>query len=299
MRARDRFVRANLRLVVSYVSKKCTRLCRILETEDLIQAGNQGLITAVERFDPARGYKFSTYAYWWIRQAIGRHSDTLSRAIAIPGSHSQLLGRLSAVTCRLEGELGRPPTHAEIAEALGCSVAVLAQALENGRPVGSLDQVISDDGLELGSLVASFDKSPEEEEERVERWKQAEELRNLIGTLPKDHQRLLIMAHGLDGVEVPRAELAAAEGLTTRALGSRLTKLQQQLATQSIQLVLVAVPRSKVDPRKRIYRRRERPDQLVLVPVERVKPRPVALRSCRSIPRNWLTLRDRLGLAAV
>jgi RNA polymerase primary sigma factor len=78
-RARDRFVSANLRLVVAYISKRCHRLTRSFDREDLTQAGNMGLITAAERFDPAKGYRFSTYAYWWIRQAINRWVDQHGR----------------------------------------------------------------------------------------------------------------------------------------------------------------------------------------------------------------------------
>jgi RNA polymerase primary sigma factor len=296
MRARDRFVQANLRLAVSYVSKRCNRLTRIHGQDDLIQAANEGLIRAVERFDPARGYRFSTYAYWWIRQAVGCWAYRHGRSIAIPGSHCQHLGRLAAVERRLTSELNRTPTHQEIAEALGVSVAVLEQVIENGRPVGSLDQVVSDDGLELSGLVATYDRSPEEEEEQRERWRQAEQLRNLISRLPNQERRLLSLAWGLDGVELPRPELAQQEGLSTRALELKLQRLQASLASQSVQLVLVAVARKKVEPKNCTRRRRERPDQLVLVPVERVKPQPAALRSCGSIPRNWLGLRDRLRL---
>jgi RNA polymerase primary sigma factor len=256
MRARDRFVQANLRLAVSYVSKRCNRLARIHGSEDLIQAANMGLITAAERFDPARGYRFSTYAYWWIRQAVNRWVDQHGRSISIPGSHSQHLGRIGPITRRLESELGRSPTRQEIADALNTSVAVLEQVLENGRPVGSLDQVVSDDGLELSSLVATYDRSPEEEEEQRERWRQAEQLRNLISRLPHQERRLLSLAWGLDGVEVPRPELAQQEGLSTRALESRLQRLQQQLASQSVQLVLVAVCRIAPSPRVRQKRRR-------------------------------------------
>jgi RNA polymerase primary sigma factor len=256
MRARDRFVQANLRLAVSYVSKRCNRLARIHGSEDLIQAANMGLITAAERFDPARGYRFSTYAYWWIRQAVNRWVDQHGRSISIPGSHSQHLGRIGPITRRLESELGRSPTRQEIADALGTSEAVLEQVLENGRPVGSLDQVVSDDGLELSSLCATYDRSPEEEEEQRERWRQAEQLRGLIARLPAADQRLLSLAWGLDGVEVPRPELAQQEGLSTRALESRLHRLQQQLASQSVQLVLVAVCRIAPSPRVRQKRRR-------------------------------------------
>ena len=257
-RARDRFVSANLRLVVAYISRRCSRLVKTHDREDLIQAGNLGLITAAERFDPSKGYRFSTYAYWWIRQAVNRWVDQHGRAIAIPGSHCQHLSRLEAITRRLELKLSRSPTQAEIAAELGVSVRVLQQVVENGRGIASLDQVVSDDGLQLGSLCATYDRTPEDEEDQRERWRQAEELRNLIARLAPQDQRLLSLAWGLDGVEVPRAELAAQEGLSTRALDTRLSRLQAALASQSVQLVLVAVARVPVQPRKRIRRKRER-----------------------------------------
>lgn len=256
MRARDRFVQANLRLVVSYVSKRCNRLVKIHGQEDLIQAGNLGLITAAERFDPARGYRFSTYGYWWIRQGIARHCDTLGRSISIPGSHSQHLYRIGPITRRLEQELNRTPTRQEIATELGVSLQVLEQVLENGRSIASLDQVITDDGLELGATCASFDRSIEDEEEQRERWRQAEQLRNMIVRLPMSDQRLLVLAWGLDGVELPRAELARQEGLSTRALESHLERLQSSLAAHSVQLVLVAVCRRRPSPRPKQKRKR-------------------------------------------
>lgn len=264
-RARDRFIRANLRLVVAYVSRRCHRLARAHSQEDLIQAGNMGLITAVERFEPTRGYRFSTYAYWWIRQAVNRWVDQNGRAISIPGSHCQHLARLQGIARRLELEQRGPATHQQLADELGVSVAVLEQVLENGRPIGSLDQVVSDDGLELGSLCATYDRTPEDEEDQRERWRQAEQLRGLISRLAPQDQRLLSLAWGLDGVEVPRAELARQEGLTTRALEVRLEQLQASLAAQSVQLVLVAVARVPVERKRRTRRRRLRVGvQLVL-----------------------------------
>jgi len=269
MRARDRFVQANLRLAVSYVSKRCFRLAKAHGQEDLIQAANMGLITAAERFDPARGYRFSTYAYWWIRQAVSRWADQHSRLISIPGSHCQHLGRIGPITRRLEQELNRTPTRQEIATELGVSLQVLEQVLENGRSIASLDQVITDDGLELGATCASFDRSIEDEEEQRERWRQAEQLRNMIARLPVSDQRLLVLAWGLDGVEVPRAELARQEGLSTRALESHLERLQASLAAHSVQLVLVAVCRRRPSPRPRMKRKQHGrvDEQLVLVVV--------------------------------
>jgi RNA polymerase primary sigma factor len=184
MRARDRFVQANLRLAVSYVTKRCWRLAKGLGQEDLIQAANMGLITAAERFDPARGYRFSTYSYWWLRQSVSRWADQHSRAIAIPGSHCQHLGRIGPISRRLAGELGRDPTREEIAAELGVSLQVLEQVVENGRSIASLDEIITDDGLELGSQIASYDRSIEDDEEQAERWRQAEQLRNMIARLP-------------------------------------------------------------------------------------------------------------------
>jgi RNA polymerase sigma factor (sigma-70 family) len=258
-------VKANLRLVIAYISKRCHRLTKSFDREDLTQAGNLGLINAVERFDPARGYRFSTYAYWWIRQSVNRWVDQHGRAIAIPGSHCQHLAKLDAISRRLERQLNRTPTQAEIAAELGVSVRVLEQVIENGRPISSLDQVVSDDGLELGSLCATWDRSPEDDEDQRERWRQAEQLRGLIARLTPQDQRLLSLAWGLDGVEIPRPELAQQEGLSTRALEVRLERLQASLAAQSVQLVLVAVARVPVLVRKRTRRRRERVGvQLVL-----------------------------------
>jgi RNA polymerase primary sigma factor len=265
MRARDRFVSANLRLVIAYIAKRCHRLAKAYDREDLIQAGNLGLITAAERFDPSKGYRFSTYAYWWIRQAINRWVDQHGRSIAIPGSHCQHLAKLEPITRRLERELNRTPTQAEIAAELGVSMRVLEQVLENGRPVGSLDQVVTDDGLELGSLVATYDRSPEDEEDQRERWRQAEQLRGLIARLAPQDRRLLSLAWGLDGVEIPRPELAQQEGLSTRALDVRLERLQASLASESVQLVLVAVQRIPVAVVKRCRRRKVRDaEQLAL-----------------------------------
>lgn len=268
MRARDRFVQANLRMAVSYVSKRCWRLAKTHGQEDLIQAANMGLITAAERFDPARGYRYSTYAYWWIRQAVTRWADQHSRAIVIPVSHCQHLGRIGPIKNRLEQELGRVPSREEIAAELGVSLRVLEQVLENGRSIASLDQIITDDGLDLGSTCASYDRSIEDEEEQRERWRQAELLRNMIARLPMSDQRLLTLAWGLDGVEMPRADLAQQEGLSTRALDARLERLQSSLAAHSVQLVLVAVCRVRPSPRPRKRRQRRQPYGMQLVLVE-------------------------------
>jgi RNA polymerase primary sigma factor len=297
-RARERFIKANLRLAAGFVSNRCHRLAKQHSEEDLIQAANEGLIRAVERFDPARGYRFSTYAYWWIRQAVNRYVDLYGRSIQIPGSHSQHLYRLAGIRRRLQRELNRDPTREELATELGVSMAVLEQVLANGRSVASLDEVVGDDELTLGDQVPHWDQTPEDQEEQQERWKQAEQLRQLIGQLGRQDQRLLSLAWGLDGEELKPGEIGQREGLAARAVSVRLAELQAALRTASVQLVLLAVERKKPEPRDRSRRRRERPDQLVLVPVERVKPEPRALRRVGGFPRNWTRLGERLRVAA-
>ena len=255
-RAKRRFVEANLRLTVSYVSKRCQRLLRDQSIDDLIQAGNLGLITAVERFDPTRGYKFSTYAYWWIRQAVNSWVDKHARAIAIPGSHCQHLSKLEPIRRRLQRELRRDPTKAELAAELGVSDRVFDQLLINAKPIASLDRVIDDDVMVLGDIIATHDPSIEELDERSERWLQAEQLRNLISQLPKRERQALSLAWGLDGVELSRTELAQQLGMSARRLEGYLAGLEQQLRGMAVQLVLVAVPPSVVPPLPRCGRRR-------------------------------------------
>lgn len=275
-RAKDRFVQANLRLAVSYISKHCHRLLKKSSTEDLIQAANEGLIRAVERFDPQRGYRFSTYAYWWIRQAVNRHIDQHGRLVSIPGSHSQHLGRLGPITRRLERELNRTPTREELAAELGVSMTVFDQLLINARPISSLDIDHGDEThLELHGVIATYDVSLEEQEEQQERWKQIEQLRSLIRKLPRTDRDLLSMAWGLDDDAVPHKELAARYGMKVRQLEQRLEELQQQLRHQAVQLVLIALPRQPIPQRlKPIKRRRLKgaPGQLNLLVVEAPAP---------------------------
>jgi RNA polymerase primary sigma factor len=264
-RARERFIRANLRLAAGFVNNRCHRLAKQHSEEDLIQAANEGLIRAVERFDPARGYRFSTYAYWWIRQAVNRYVDLYGRAIQIPGSHSQHLYRLQGIRRRLLLELNRDPTKEELASELGVSLGVLDSVMANGRQIASLDEQVGDDDLTLGETVAWHDHTPEEQEEQQERWKQAEQLRQLIERLGKQDQRLLSLAWGLDGEELKPAEIGRREGMTVRAVSVRLGELQTALRTASVQLVLLAVPRVMVPPRPRRKRRRRVVDWVQMV----------------------------------
>jgi len=266
-RARDRFIRANLRLAVHYISKHCHRLAKSYATEDLIQAANEGIVKAVEKFNPALGYRFTTYAYWWIRQSVNGWIDKHDRLVAIPASHNQLMGRINPAMRRLQRELGRNPTREELADAVGVSLRVFDQLLINSRPVDSLDHIVNDEGLELGDVIAVSDLSLEEQEQQEHRWRQAQELKQLISKLSKRDQQILTTAWGLDGVERTRREQAKALGLKPRQLEQALQVLQDQLRGMAVQLVLVAVPVHQIPPRPRLQRKprfRVCPDQLAI-----------------------------------
>jgi RNA polymerase primary sigma factor len=144
-RARTRLIERNLRLVVS-VAKRYRGMG--LPFEDLIQEGNPGLIKAAERFDPDRGNRFSTYATWWIRQAIGRAFDDKGRAIRLPVHTGEKARKTARTHNELSAQLGREPTHEEVAEKLGWSVGEVSAAIELLADVASLDRpVISKDGV--------------------------------------------------------------------------------------------------------------------------------------------------------
>jgi RNA polymerase primary sigma factor len=140
-RALQRFVKSNLRLVVS-ASKKYVGVLEHMDLMDLVQEGNIGLMTAVRKFDPSRGYKFSTYAYWWIRQAMIRGIAAKERSIRLPGKVSDMASNWNKKVRELSQELRRMPTTEEMATAFDLPVEEVRMYLDRGKYVTSLDALM-------------------------------------------------------------------------------------------------------------------------------------------------------------
>lgn len=206
-RAKDQMIRANLRLVVSIVQRRRPNPDEFM---DLVQAGNLGLIRAVELFDPTRGYKFSTYSYWWIKQGISRHLETATKTIRLPTTEYERLNKIWAATRSLTQLQGREPSRAEIAHELGMPVDKLNDILQRSRPCTSLDQLCVEDGSTLAELIPTEEPEPDPVDPRLELLQQA------IGTLSDQAADVLCRVWGLGGPPQRVSEIAKELGLSMR-----------------------------------------------------------------------------------
>ncbi|MEU7056766.1 sigma-70 family RNA polymerase sigma factor [Streptomyces sp. NPDC046197] len=210
-RAKDVFIRSNLRLVVA-VARRYPRSG--LPLLDLIQEGNAGLVRAVEKFDYRKGFKFSTYATWWIRQAITRSIADQSRTIRLPVHLVEELGRIRRVQREFNRENGRDPEPAEIAAELGSAPERVSDVLDWARDPVSLNMPVDDAGeTQFGDLLE--DTSAVSPEQSVLTLLRSEELDDLIGRLDQRTASIIKMRYGIeDGRERTLTEVGKEHGLT-------------------------------------------------------------------------------------
>lgn len=215
-RALERFVKSNLRLVVA-VAKKYVGVLTHMELMDLVQEGNIGLMTAARKFDPTRGYKFSTYAFWWIKQSMSRAITAKERVIRLPGKVADLANGWNRKVRELSQTLQRMPTLEEIAEAFDVSMEEVYTYINRGQCVVSLDKVTMEgDGSSILDLVVDpLDPDGAEAMEKTEHQEMKMALETALGVLTPKEQSFVRRKWGIGcGVEETYVDIARDYGVS-------------------------------------------------------------------------------------
>jgi RNA polymerase primary sigma factor len=202
-RAKKRLIESNMRLVINIAK---TYRNRAIPLEDLIQEGAIGLMQAADRFDPEKGFRFSTYATHWIRQAIGRAIDNKSKAIRLPAHVSQSLRKVEKERTRLSRELGCEPTPEQLASAIGMSPKRLLMLIQSAQELVSLDMTVGENGgMTLGGLLRDHEPSSDPENQVLDR-EAFDELQRILSELNDREQRVMRLRFRLDDAEGPIGE---------------------------------------------------------------------------------------------
>lgn len=228
LKARDRMILANMRLVVAVVKK--TKTAQIhLSTQDLIQEGTIGLARAAEKFEPGRGYKFSTYAYWWIKQGIIRATEYQEKAIRVPPNVQKLDRQIKDARLKLSIKLDREPTISEIADNVGESIEKIKKTMSFSISMLSLDSIINS-GDSHTELIEFIPADTSEETDNLEEISvKLDLILQLISALPENEQNMVKQKYGIGCKPHSTKEIAESNGISKQSARQQQQKIAHKI----------------------------------------------------------------------